>query len=132
MDLQRCCLETFFEIYKFFVFIHMKLSNCYHHLVQHNELCYYIHYLNNHYSYLFKKQFCNQYVEPNNSWIGIFYHDNNEFKEKIYCENDTNTDVKSIVSNLPQTEFAPLLMMKDDKNCVCKLYESNDINGDKT
>ena len=125
MDLQRCCLETFFEIYKFFVFIHMKLSNCYHDLVQNNELCYYIHYLNNKYSYLFKKQFCNQYVEPKNSWIGIFYHDNNEFKEKIYCENDTNTDVESMVSNLPQNEFAPLLMMKDDKICICKLYESN-------
>jgi hypothetical protein len=127
MDLQTCCLETYFEIYKFFAFIHFSISKCYNYSVENNETCRYLHNLNNECLYLIKKQYCNEYVEPNSSWVGIFYHHNNKFSEKIYCDNDTITDIKYIGSTLPQTRFEPLFMIKDDKTCICRLYTENFI-----
>lgn len=122
MDLQACCLETYFEIYKFFAFLHLNISKCYDYSVKNNETCHFLDNLNNDCSYFLKKQFCNEYIEPNGSWVGVFYHHNNKFNEKIYCEDDTITDIKSIMSVLPKTEFAPLFMIKDEKMSICRLY----------
>ena len=123
MDLQTCCLETYFEIYKFFAYIHLNISKCYNYSVENNETCHYLHNLINTCLYLMKKQICNiEYVEPNGSWIGVFYDHNNKFTEKIYCEHDDIVDIENIGSTLPDTEFAPLFMIKDDKMCICRLY----------